>query len=239
MTKNNLFFSIITVVYNGEKTIKKTLESVIAQNYQNYEYIIIDGQSTDATIKIINQLKNDKVKFISEPDNGIYDAMNKGLNLATGDFCIFLGADDVFADEEVLKKVNELIKKQNRDCIYYGNVIMSKDKSLYDGVFTKKKFAVKNICHQAIFYPKSIYSNRKYNTKYRITADYVYNMPLFNKMNYIDVAITIFNNSSGISSNIVDRKFRLNYSFLILHYLGFKYFMINLYDRIFHHLLHF
>ena len=239
MTKSDILFSIITVVYNGEKTIKKTLESVLTQKYLNYEYIIVDGKSTDATIEIIEQIKNDKVKYISEVDNGIYDAMNKGLGMANGDYCIFLGADDVFADEEVLKKVNELVKNQDRNCIYYGNVIMSKDNSLYDGVFTKKKFAIKNICHQAIFYPKSIYSTRKYNTQYKITADYVYNMPLFNKMNYIDVSITIFNNSSGISSNIIDRKFRLNYSFLILRYLGFKYFMINIYDRFFHHLLHF
>jgi glycosyltransferase involved in cell wall biosynthesis len=97
--------SIITVVFNGEKFLANCIQSVINQSYTNIEYIVIDGASTDSTTIIIEKYRSKIHHFISEPDKGLYDALNKGLNLATGDVVGILNADDVFADNDVIEKV--------------------------------------------------------------------------------------------------------------------------------------
>ena len=103
----DLKISIITVTYNAENTISNCIESVIGQNYKNVEYIIIDGGSFDNTVQIIEKYKKQIAVFVSEPDNGIYDAMNKGIKLATGDIIGMLNADDFFTDNNVLSLVAE------------------------------------------------------------------------------------------------------------------------------------
>lgn len=110
--------SLITVVYNAENTIADCIESVIGQNFRNIEYIIIDGASTDGTIQIIEKYKHHLTHFVSEPDKGIYDAMNKGINLATGDVVGILNADDFFADNTVLSTIVDAFSKKNTDIIY-------------------------------------------------------------------------------------------------------------------------
>ena len=100
----NLKISIITVSFNSEETIKTTLNSVLNQNFKNIEHIIIDGKSTDNTIQIVKKYSHIK-KIVSEPDNGIYDAMNKGIKIATGDIIGFLNSDDFFANDNVLSRV--------------------------------------------------------------------------------------------------------------------------------------
>jgi glycosyltransferase involved in cell wall biosynthesis len=97
-------FSIITVVYNAGATLEETILSVVNQGLRNYEYIIIDGGSDDNTLAIINKYKSSIAKFISEPDEGIYDAMNKSLKYASGRWLFFLGADDVFCEKNTLEK---------------------------------------------------------------------------------------------------------------------------------------
>lgn len=114
----DLKISLITVTYNAESTITSCIESVIRQNFKNVEYIIVDGGSTDKTISIINQYKNQVNIFISEPDKGIYDAMNKGINLATGDVIGTLNADDFFAGDDILSAVAEAFVTENADIIY-------------------------------------------------------------------------------------------------------------------------
>src|SRR5476649_1626689 len=109
----DLKISLITVTYNAESTIGRCIESVIAQNFENIEYIIVDGNSTDKTIQIINQYKNHISIFLSEPDNGIYDAMNKGIKLASGDVIGMLNADDFFADNTVLTDIANAFITQN------------------------------------------------------------------------------------------------------------------------------
>jgi glycosyltransferase involved in cell wall biosynthesis len=110
--------SLITVAYNAESTISRCIESVIGQNFKNIEYIIIDGGSTDKTIDVINQYKNHISILISEPDNGIYDAMNKGIKLATGNIVGVLNADDFFADDEVLSAVSLAFGQQDVNIVY-------------------------------------------------------------------------------------------------------------------------
>jgi glycosyltransferase involved in cell wall biosynthesis len=110
--------SLITVAYNAENTISRCIESVVGQNLKNIEYIIIDGGSTDKTLGIINRYKNHVTVLVSEPDKGIYDAMNKGITLASGDIVGVLNADDFFADEEVLSAVSRAFTEQNVDILY-------------------------------------------------------------------------------------------------------------------------
>lgn len=110
--------SLITVTKNSSATIVDTLNSVKNQTYKNIEYIIIDGLSTDNTIEIINSSNTIIDKFLSEKDDGIYHAMNKGLSLATGDIIGFLNSDDIFADNEVIQKIVEAFEKNQVECVY-------------------------------------------------------------------------------------------------------------------------
>ena len=127
----DLKISLITVSFNAGNTIERCIESVISQNFKNIDYIIIDGGSTDKTIRVINQYKNHVNIFLSEPDKGIYDAMNKGIKLAQGDIIGMLNADDFFADNSILRTVAEAFKEQKADIVYgdldyigaQGNVI--------------------------------------------------------------------------------------------------------------------
>jgi glycosyltransferase involved in cell wall biosynthesis len=117
----NLKISIVTVVYNAQNTIDRCLESVMRQKFNNIQHIVIDGGSTDGTIQIINKYRDNISLFISEPDNGIYDAMNKGINLADGDIIGTLNADDYLADDNILTDVANIFSQQNVS-ILYGNL---------------------------------------------------------------------------------------------------------------------
>jgi glycosyltransferase involved in cell wall biosynthesis len=139
-----LKISLITVCFNAERTIDRCIQSVIAQNYNNVEYIIIDGHSTDNTIQIINQYRNHINLFLSEPDRGIYDAMNKGIRLSGGDVVGILNADDFFADKAVLSDIAVGFQKRNADIVYgnldyvspEGNIIRKwRSKSYKPGLF--------------------------------------------------------------------------------------------------------
>ncbi|MDB4122139.1 glycosyltransferase [Octadecabacter sp.] len=112
--------SVITVCYNSENTILDTLTSIIEQTYNNVEIVIVDGGSIDNTLKIIEQAEIDNLRLISERDFGIYDAMNKGLRLATGDIIHFLNSDDVYADFNILENVVSIFEKRDADVCYGG-----------------------------------------------------------------------------------------------------------------------
>lgn len=110
--------SIITVAFNAQNTIERCINSVLRQKFKNFEYIIIDGGSTDNTRKIINNYRNNIDVFISEPDNGIYDAMNKGIALATGDVVGTVNADDYYADDDVLNSIAKVFTEQDTSILY-------------------------------------------------------------------------------------------------------------------------
>ena len=207
--------SIIIATYNAERTLEETLKSIVCQDYKNIELIIVDGVSTDATLDIIQRYNKIVATLISEPDKGIYDAMNKGLGIASGDWCLFLGADDILYDKNVISKaVNCFVKS---DTIYYGDVIMKSTKKVYHGLIkSATDFCRRNICHQSIFYPRTIYKNKKYNLIYPMWADYVYNLELYSedpsKFVYIAQTISIFDDN-GASKNgdgiFKDNRFRI------------------------------
>lgn len=110
--------SIITVCYNSEQYLKSAIESVLSQDYKNVEYIIVDGASKDGTLDIIKSYGNKITKVISEPDKGIYDAMNKGIKAATGDVVGILNSDDYFTDENSVSAITECFKQSELDAVY-------------------------------------------------------------------------------------------------------------------------
>lgn len=214
-------FTIVTVCFNACNTISNAIKSVLSQSYDYYEYLIIDGKSTDSTITVIESLKDNHLTYISEPDKGIYDAMNKALQLATGDYLLFLGADDTLYSNQVLNEVANRI--EDTSSVIYGDVLKLKTGSIYDGKFSKWDFGYKNICHQSVFYPRSIYKNKKYDIKYNLVADWVYNLELMSDnipFNYIDVVVSNYNDIDGASSTRIDKNFLKNRRKLIISAVG-------------------
>jgi glycosyltransferase involved in cell wall biosynthesis len=114
--------SIITVVYNRERTIERAIQSAINQSYKNIEYIIIDGASKDATMQVVNRYKDQIAVIVSEKDNGMYDALNKGIKLATGDVIGILHADDEFADHTIIEKIAGYMQQHPQTDAVYGDI---------------------------------------------------------------------------------------------------------------------
>lgn len=170
----NPLLSVITVCYNAKETIENTILSVIKQSYNNVEYVIIDGASTDGTLDLIKKYESKINYWISEPDKGIYDAMNKATKVATGDYLFFLNSDDIFYNNDVLSEFAAVLNSNNT--IYYGDVMQVPGDKFYGGIFSKWRLSYTNICHQAIFYPKIVFKNYSYNTRYKIYADWNLNI---------------------------------------------------------------
>ena len=209
--------SIITVSYNAVSTIEETILSVIKQSYVNIEYIIIDGGSTDGTLDIIKKYQSKISYWVSEHDNGIYDAMNKGIAYATGDWIYFLGADDLLVRDIINKVYPYLNLKQG---IVYGNVYMIGKQKKYDGKLSSLMLVTRNIPHQATFYSKKIFCNYSYNLEYVYLADYYLNLQCWKDPNivfkYIPLTIAIYNDTS-VSSVEIDRCFESRRGRLMLH----------------------
>lgn len=172
--------SIITVVYNNAHVIKSAIDSVLTQTYSNIEYIIIDGNSTDGTVDVITSYGNKISKFVSEPDNGIYDAMNKGLQLATGDVVGILNSDDMYINQDVIEKVVAVFEMHDveslfADLVYVRPTNLEKVVRYYDSsYFSPTKFAYGWMpAHPTFFVKRSIYEKYGYfKTDYKIAADY-------------------------------------------------------------------
>ena len=172
-------FSIITVCRNSGQTIERTIKSVINQSHANYEYVVVDGQSTDNTTAIIDQYRENIARFISEKDEGLYDAMNKGIALARGEFVVFLNADDYFFDGKVLERIEEVIRSAPPAIdVYYGHVLVFDDASCKGDV---SRTAIVNrfslyrgpIPHQATIYDKDAFrKNGLFDVCYSVVADY-------------------------------------------------------------------
>jgi glycosyltransferase involved in cell wall biosynthesis len=206
--KHNPAISIITLTLNSITSIEKTLLSVANQSFTNIEHLIIDGQSTDGTLEIVKryQLKYNHIKIISEPDAGIYDAMNKAINLSIGEWVYFLGSDDIFYDDKILETIftNDAIKEYH---VIYGNIFSNRFGVTYDEEFTYDKLAHKNICHQAIFFRRDVFAIiGNFNLKYTSHADWDHNIRwFFNqkiKNKYVDLIIA--NYADGGYSSVHD-----------------------------------
>lgn len=189
--------SIITVCYNAEKTIRESILSVISQSYNDIEYIIIDGNSTDNTLQIINQYKYAIPIIISEPDNGIYDAMNKGIKKASGEIIGILNSDDTYPDSEVLKNVMSFFLKDSPD-ILYGDLIYVKNNDINKIVrrwksspYSKNFFDHGNVPpHPALFVKSEVYREAGYfDLQYKLASDYEFMLRIFKKHQFKSVYI--------------------------------------------------
>jgi len=211
----NLVISVITVSYNSSDTIAKTMQSVLSQNYQEIEYIIVDGGSTDNTHEIIRSNMDERVRLIIESDAGIYDAMNKGFALATGDIIYFLNCGDYLSDDTVIEKICSILKSEHDIDAVYGDIILYDDynKNLVQ-IERITPFHVMTrcgICHQAIFVKKnSFYNTKPFNINYKIYADYDW---LLNgicdhnyRLCYLNVPV-VYYKAGGISQQARDRRF--------------------------------
>lgn len=172
--------SIITVAYNARETIAATLESVAAQTHPEIEHIVVDGASTDGTLEIIQQNGKHVAKLISEPDKGIYDAMNKGLGLATGEVIGFLNADDVYADDEVLQRVAENMARNDVDAVYGDAEFVNPARSTRPvRRYRSEHFRPDRIAwgwmpaHPSLFLRRTVYARfGNFRTDYRIAGDF-------------------------------------------------------------------
>ncbi len=161
--------SVITVTYNCEALIDRTIQSILSQTYPHSEYIIIDGASTDRTLDIIEKYKNDIDFFKSEPDSGVYDAMNKALKFCTGDYINFLNAGDIYKHENVLTCIADRLAASHPALLYGLAEMRYKNKDLLIGNPDISKI---KICHQAAFYKPELHKKYgNYNLTYRIVAD--------------------------------------------------------------------
>jgi glycosyltransferase involved in cell wall biosynthesis len=210
-------------LYNCESTLQEAMAGISSQVYKNYELIFIDGGSNDNTQYLIRNFRKDSdqnIHFISEPDRGIYDAMNKGIDMATGQWLYFTGGDDTFSSPDVLGQVYEALLNEPADLIY-GNVrgALSNTKYADD---TIDKVLSRGIHHQGIFYNREVFNyTGKYSLRFRVAADYHLTLKVFCnqsfKTRYIDLDIARFG-ETGLSSSTYDYRFySYHYKLLSTH----------------------
>lgn len=202
--------SVITVCRNAEQHIENTIQSVINQTkFANIEYILIDGASTDKTTEIIEKYKENISYFVSEPDTGIYNAMNKGIKVATGDFVMFLNSGDSYINELVFEQFLPHLEKTDKNLVI-GN-LFAFDKYSADMVRINEKFLDKflfhyqSIPHPSTFFRRTIFEKvGLYNENYRIVSDFEWYLKYFNEFNgnydYVDKYVVFFD-LNGICSN--------------------------------------
>lgn len=221
--------TIVTVCLNAEKTIELTMQSILKQTYKKIEYLIIDGKSNDRTLDIIDKYLDDsRIKLLSEKDNGLYNAMNKAIDLCSGEYIIFINSGDVFCDDEVLE---DMVPHLRSDLVY-GNVIRKTRNGnrleKYHGKYRIMSLLLmgRMMSHQCLFTRVDIMRQYKFDEQFKICADYDFIVRAKkNKcsLKYIDRNVCIMDNIEGISAQIKnyeimreedDRSLRNNYMFM-------------------------
>lgn len=201
--------SVVTVCYNAVKTIEETILSILNQTYPNIEYIIIDGGSTDGTVKIIEKYANRLAYWVSEADNGIYDAMNKGIEVASGQYINFMNAGDKFANMSALQNVVNKIKSDAKiivcdwcDIIRTGKIY----RHPLDISYLKRDI----LCsHQASIISLDYHRSHRYDTSFKFCADYNFMYQAYFrdnlKIEYIPVCLSYYRNDEGLSASNIYR----------------------------------
>lgn len=199
--------SIITVTLNNALGLRETIENVISQTYSDYEYIIIDGGSTDGSVEVIKRYANKIFYWVSESDKGIYHAMNKGIAKSNAEWVLFMNCGDMFANSEVLKNVfNSKIESQAK--VLYGNVLVKGSNAIvYPSALSKSFFLFATICHQSLFTKRELFSRYgNFNLSYSIASDKEWLLRIFlakNHFSYIDLDICAWD-PVGVSSENID-----------------------------------
>lgn len=212
---HHLKISVITVSYNAQSTIEQCVQSVIGQDYPNVEYIIIDGNSYDGTLAVLEKYKDQIKVLVSEPDNGIYDAMNKGIALASGDVIGMLNADDFFADSHILTVVSDAFKNNNPDIVYGDLDYIKPDGSTFrkwrSGPYNKGLFNKGWMPPHPTFYCRKEVFNRlgNYSLEYGTAADYEL-MLRFIHLNQLPVyyvnRVLVKMSTGGVSNNSINNR---------------------------------
>lgn len=209
MNTDNPLISIITVVYNGSKTLEQTIQSVCNQTYKSIEYIIIDGGSTDGTLDIINQYKDNINFWLTEPDKGLYDAMNKGISYAKGEIIGLINSDDWYEANAVelvvqayQKDISKKIFHADKRCILPNGASFVRKANTNDFLF---KYHGMILNHPTMFIHKDVYQKRKYNINLKSLSDYQFVLSAFienkNSFCYIPQVTTNYR-LGGISGHL-------------------------------------
>lgn len=209
--------SIITVCFNSASTIEDTIKSVINQNYKDLEYIIVDGGSADSTLDIIDKYRDKIAKVISEPDKGVYDAMNKGIDLASGDIVGILNSDDFYCNHKILNSVMDAFSISKAGMVY-GNLVYvdrldinKKVRYWMPGEYKEEKLNYGWIPpHPVVFVKKNVYERcGKFNLDFRIAADYEFLLRVLKKYNiipfYIDKDL-VYMREGGLSASSLKQR---------------------------------
>lgn len=195
-------FTIVTVCYNAEQFIRKTIQSVKMQKFQDFEYIIVDGSSVDQTMEIVHSELDSKkdVKIVSEKDSGIYDAMNKAVDITHGEYVLFLNAGDELCDCFVLDKIDKFISENDKIDIIYGNILLVDKEGktttrIYSNICSKKYYLLSGdcICHQALLTKKELLKEHRFDLRYKVCADkewQLYQMSQKRKFHHQDLMIS-------------------------------------------------
>lgn len=191
-------FSIVTVCFNAEAVIRRAMLSLEEQSFDDYEWIVIDGASTDSTLSILRDFRGDRVRIVSEPDAGIYDAMRKGVDLARGEFLFFLNADDEFVDCDVLGRISERIDVTRPDLLI-GRIIHVTDRGSVLRDFAHigpHSLLIDSVCHQAAFCHRDLFERiGGFDLRYSLASDYDWFIRVFRsevKVFYSDVTVVRF-----------------------------------------------
>jgi len=207
--------TIVMPVYNAEFYIEQALDTILAQSFVDYELLVVDALSTDQTKTIVQQKQstNKNIRLISEPDRGIYDAMNKGIAHANGEWLYFMGCDDGFFDDNVL----QVLSSEFTDAydLVYGDVLWVPDEVPERGACSPGELLHRNINHQRIFYRKSLFQQYGgYDLQYKVASDHELNIRFFCnnaiRKQYMPITVARYH-SGGFSANKVDEVFWANW----------------------------
>lgn len=205
--------SIITVCYNAERTIEKTIKSILEQTFTEFEWIVVDGKSTDRTNEIIKEYiseferKGIKVNYTSEKDNGIYDAMNKGAQRATGEYLTYMNADDLYYKSDSIEQVITILENTSAD-IVYGDTCFVKPNEQY----IERAKSIETItyhlpfCPQAAFVKSKLQRQLQFDTQFRISADYDFFLRAYlqeKKFQRIDQVVAYFTFGGASNENLI------------------------------------
>lgn len=206
-------FSIITVCYNAIDSIEQTILSVLNQTNVHIEYLVIDGGSTDGTIDIIKKYADKISYWVSEPDKGIYDAMNKGIKKATGDYINFMNSGDCFVDQNVLDNVSKYILRAPTVDIIYGNTYKFNAKKRWED-FSQKPSALKYhgvCCHQSAFIKTRYHQANLFDIRFKYMADFNFFHKAYMKgarFLKIDTFVAVYNAEFGASLSHIEDNYR-------------------------------
>ncbi|WP_024996018.1 glycosyltransferase family 2 protein [Bacteroides graminisolvens] len=233
-------FSIITVTYHAESVLEETILSVVSQTYHNIEYIIVDGASKDRTLSIVNKYRDKIQAVVSEPDKGLYDAMNKGLKMAKGEYVCFLNAGDTFHEDDTLQLIVHQLNKSNvlPDVIYGETALVDAQRHFVrmrrlqtpDTLNWKSFRQGMLVCHQAFIAKRALAET--YDLNYRFSADFDWCIRVMKKasllhntrlnlIDYLDEGMTTKNRKASLKERFRIMAKHYGYISTVLHHIWF------------------